>query len=144
MPPQDDNTYGAKPPKRTIEGHNVCTVVHTNGVHHLPFIKCTCEDAAPFDIQLLRAGFYPSTGVQTRTVFTFELLDLYLIDVVVCHTATNSFYAKLRRLTNDSFPDSVPVQSPFFASHREYLQMRVFPIRTATASSFGLGVNGDT
>ncbi|TEB18055.1 hypothetical protein FA13DRAFT_1758863 [Coprinellus micaceus] len=84
----NDTTYGSSPEGRKLDGNSVLVVIHTNGVHHLPFVKCCC--------------------METRTVFTFELLDLYLAETLECHTATHSFYSKLRRLTNESFPSSVP------------------------------------
>ena len=111
MPALDDISYGAKPKGRKREGHTVCVVVHVNGVHHLPFVRCMCSNAEPFDIQLLRAGFYPSTETDPRTVFSVQLLNLYLAETLECRTATNNFYLKLRRLTNETFPGSVPVRS---------------------------------
>jgi hypothetical protein len=109
LPPPNDTTYGSSPEGRKLDGNSVLVVIHTNGVHHLPFVKCCCMGAEELHIQLLRAGFYPATSTETRTVFTFELLDLYLAETLECHTATHSFYSKLRRLTNESFPSSVPV-----------------------------------
>jgi CxC2 like cysteine cluster associated with KDZ transposases len=62
------------------------------------------------DLQLLRRGFYPSTFKGVRTVFTFSLLDDYLLDTLECHTSTHHYYQKLRRLTNKSFPHTAPVR----------------------------------
>ncbi|EAU81208.2 hypothetical protein CC1G_09452 [Coprinopsis cinerea okayama7 len=104
----DDFTFGAKPEKRTVHGMRVLVVVHTNGVHHLPFHFCHCLDAVDHEYQLLRHGFYPSTAKETRTVFTFELLDEYLLDSLETFTSTHHFYSKLRRLTNEPFPHVVP------------------------------------
>lgn len=112
LPPHNDTSYGASPEGRKLDGNSVLVVIHTNGVHHLPFVKCSCMGAEELHIQLLKAGFYPATSTETRTVFTFELLDLYLAETLECHTATHSFYSKLRRLTNESFPSSVPVSDP--------------------------------
>ncbi|KAH6884720.1 hypothetical protein BKA70DRAFT_1237495 [Coprinopsis sp. MPI-PUGE-AT-0042] len=104
----DDFTYGAKPPGRSFEGGRVVTVVHTNGVHYLPFHFCTCDDRESEDLQLLRFGFYPSTFKHPRTVFTFGLLDDYSMEILECFTSTYHYYAKLRRITNHSFPRVVP------------------------------------
>ncbi|TEB21141.1 hypothetical protein FA13DRAFT_1757635 [Coprinellus micaceus] len=109
LPALNDTSYGASPEGRRLNRSPVLVVVHTNGVHHLPFVKCNCMGSDEFHIQLLRAGFYPATSSETRTVFTFELLDLYHIETLACHTAANSFYGKLRRLTNETFPSSVPL-----------------------------------
>ncbi|KAH6867625.1 hypothetical protein BKA70DRAFT_1380018 [Coprinopsis sp. MPI-PUGE-AT-0042] len=90
----DDLTYGAKPKGRYVDDRKVLIVVHTNGIHHLPF-------------SLLRMGFYPSTFNEPRTVFTYALLDDYLLQILECFTSTHHFYSKLRRLTNSSFPIGV-------------------------------------
>ncbi|EAU84183.2 hypothetical protein CC1G_13091 [Coprinopsis cinerea okayama7 len=104
----DAFTFDAAPPGRTYRGMKVLVVVHSNGVHHLPFRFCDCIDS-PFDeYQLLRAGFYPSTSTDVRTVFTFALLDEFLLDGVECFTSAHHFYSKLKRLTNEPFPDTVP------------------------------------
>ncbi|KAF6746113.1 hypothetical protein DFP72DRAFT_992875 [Ephemerocybe angulata] len=107
-PSDDDVTYGASPPGRKIHGCPVLLVVHTNGIHHLPVAKCNCEGAAPFPFQLLGSGFYPSTEDEPRSVFTCQLLDYYLTETLECHTSTYNFFGKLRRLTNETFPSSVP------------------------------------
>ncbi|KAG2007514.1 hypothetical protein CC2G_015208 [Coprinopsis cinerea AmutBmut pab1-1] len=104
----DDFTFGAKPEKRSLHGMRVLVIIHTNGVHHLPFHFCHCFDAQEDEYQLLRHGFYPSTTKETRTVFTFSLLDEYLLDAVETFTSTHHFYSKLRRLTNEPFPHVVP------------------------------------
>ncbi|EAU89764.2 hypothetical protein CC1G_12722 [Coprinopsis cinerea okayama7 len=106
--PTIDLTYQAKPAKRTIRGCRVLVVVHTNGVHHLPFLFCACPDAPQPEIQLLRKGFYPSTSKSVRTVFTFSLLDEFLLETVECFTSAHHYYSRIRRLTNEPFPDSVP------------------------------------
>ncbi|KAH6908105.1 hypothetical protein BKA70DRAFT_1372112 [Coprinopsis sp. MPI-PUGE-AT-0042] len=104
----DDFSFGAKPAGRYHNAMKVLTVVHTNGVHHLPFRFCRCSDTFPEDAQLLHAGFYPSTYTDVRTVFTFSLLNDYNLSTLECFTSTHHFYAKLRRLTNKAFPGSVP------------------------------------
>ncbi|KAF5325617.1 hypothetical protein D9611_000333 [Ephemerocybe angulata] len=108
-PPDEDVTYGASPPgSRTLNGNPIIIIVHINGIHHLPISECKCVGADPFAFQLLRAGLYPSTEERPRSVFTFQLLDYYLTEILESRTPTHSFYAKLRRLTNEPFPGSVP------------------------------------
>ncbi|TEB21105.1 hypothetical protein FA13DRAFT_1757652 [Coprinellus micaceus] len=128
----------ASPEGRRLNGSPVLVVVHTNGVHHLPFVKCNCMGSDEFHIQLLRAGFYPATSSETRTVFTFELLDLYHIETLACHTAANSFYGKLRRLTNETFPSSVPDR------YRELLRVGRQWRHMKELASFGFANTGKT
>ncbi|KAH6906278.1 hypothetical protein BKA70DRAFT_1497792 [Coprinopsis sp. MPI-PUGE-AT-0042] len=104
----DDFTHGASPKSRYLDGRKVLVVVHLNGVHHLPFHFCQCNNAKPHDLQLIEHGFYPSTFKDVRTVFTHALLDDYLLDVLECHTSTHHYYSKLCRLTNKPFPHTVP------------------------------------
>ncbi|KAF8430932.1 hypothetical protein L210DRAFT_961004 [Boletus edulis BED1] len=51
------------------------------------------------------AGIFVHTP---QTVFTFNILDKFLIDELECKTSASSFYSKLRRLTNNAFPDFLP------------------------------------
>ncbi|EAU83220.2 hypothetical protein CC1G_11681 [Coprinopsis cinerea okayama7 len=104
----DDLNFNAKPKGRILGGCKVLVVVHSNGVHYLPFHFCHCMDAVESDIQLLRQGFYPSTSQDVRTVFTFTLLDDYLLQTLECATSSHHYYSKLRRLTNEPFPGTVP------------------------------------
>ncbi|KAG1829195.1 hypothetical protein EV424DRAFT_1317176, partial [Suillus variegatus] len=43
------------------------------------------------------------------TAFTFDVLDHFLIDALECKTSAISFFQRLRRLTSNAFPDSIPV-----------------------------------
>ncbi|KDQ52137.1 hypothetical protein JAAARDRAFT_139229, partial [Jaapia argillacea MUCL 33604] len=43
-----------------------------------------------------------------KTAFTFGVLDHFHIDAVECKTAVLNFYSKLRRITDNAFPDRFP------------------------------------
>ncbi|KAG2004971.1 hypothetical protein CC2G_003473 [Coprinopsis cinerea AmutBmut pab1-1] len=104
----DDFTFGAKPAPGLFRGAKVLCIVHTNGVHYLPFVFCRCPEAPSDEIQLLRHSLFPATFRDIRTAFTHALLDDYLLEMLECFTSTHHYYSKLRRMTNKSFPDSVP------------------------------------
>ncbi|EFI26719.1 hypothetical protein CC1G_15640 [Coprinopsis cinerea okayama7 len=104
----DDFTFGARPQGRYHRGNRVLVFVHTNGVHHLPVHFCLCDNAPGEEFQLLSFGFYPATSRNVRTVFTFPLLDDYLLQTLECFTSTHHFFTKLRRITNEPFPATVP------------------------------------
>lgn len=91
-------------------------VVDVSGVHQLHIGWCQCRDAPGADIQLLRNRLFPATISNPSTAFTFRLLDYFHIDSVECKTSASSFFSKLRRLTNESSPDSVPVGYLIFCS----------------------------
>lgn len=84
-------------------------IVDTLGVHQLRIGWCQCKTAEEPHIQLLRNRFFPASIKRPSTAFTFSLLDYFHIDSVECKTSALSFFSKLRRLTNNSSPHSVPV-----------------------------------
>ena len=86
-----------KPPDRVHNGGRLMTAIHTSGVHHLPIVFCGCSRAAVEDIQLLWVGLYPSTYKSCQTVFTFQLLDDYLLENLECKTSATHYYSKLRK-----------------------------------------------
>lgn len=103
--PADDT----KPSESVHNGGRVMTVIHTSGVHHMPVIFCGCPGAPMEDLQLFRIGLYPATYKRCQTVFTFQLLDDYLLDNLECKTSATHYFSKLRRITNFAFPHSIPV-----------------------------------
>lgn len=84
------------------------TIVDITGVHHLPIHFCQCSSPAARHIQLLRLGLYPVSYDRPRTVFTFRVLDDFNLDNLETKSAAQRYYAKLIRLTSNSFPQSVP------------------------------------
>ena len=94
-----------------MPGAKLMVVVHTNGIHYLPVCVCHCQNAAMEDIQLLQMRYYPSTYKQIQTVFTFQLLNDYLLENLECQTSTYNYFQKLRQMTNKAVPQSIPVRS---------------------------------
>jgi hypothetical protein len=92
-----------------IPGSKVMVVVHTNGIHYLPVRICRCASCPTEDIQMMRMGYYPSTYKSIQTMFTFQLLDDYLLENLECQTSGHHYYQKLRRMSNNSAPQLVPV-----------------------------------
>ena len=90
------------------KGHPYVVVVDINGIHHLPTRVCMCEPAIPLFAQYLQLGLYPVSQDRPQTVFTFRLLDDYHLTNLETKAAAQSYYAKLRRLTDDTFPHLVP------------------------------------
>ncbi|KAG1874976.1 hypothetical protein F4604DRAFT_1880814 [Suillus subluteus] len=86
------------------------TIVHSSGVFTHYVLGCHCPGSNPQHLQLLRAGLFPASSTRPKTVFTFEVLDHFLIDALECKTSARSFFEKLTRLTNNAFPDTVPDQ----------------------------------
>ena len=98
-----------RPSPAEANGLKVVTIVHTNGIHHLPIRPCLCPNSPAEDIQMLRMRLYPSTYKNIKTLFTYALLDDYLLENLECQTSGLHYFQKLRRMTNKAFPHLVPV-----------------------------------
>jgi hypothetical protein len=101
----DSSDYGL--PK--LKGEDVCVVVDKSGVHRLRVRPCICPGHSPLDLQYLDMGLFPASLRRIRTAFTFALLDDFRMDNLECKTAGLNYYNKLRRITSNDFPRSVPV-----------------------------------
>jgi CxC2 like cysteine cluster associated with KDZ transposases len=89
------------------------TVIHVNGVFDLCVRFCRCQGAMSEHEQLFRHRLFPSTFDRPQTAFTLDVLDYYAIDAMECKTSAQSFFQKLRRVTNNAFPHEVPVNLSF-------------------------------
>jgi CxC2 like cysteine cluster associated with KDZ transposases len=88
------------------------TVVDIGGIYSHQVNWCQClQDQR--HIALLRMGLYPGSTSRPQTAFTFRLLRYFHIDTMECNTSASNFYNKLRHLTNDSNPTSIPVSNEF-------------------------------
>lgn len=96
-------------------GDRRMTVVHLNGIYEHCVRFCRCQGALSEHEQLFQHRLFPSTFDRPQTAFTLDLLDYYAIDNMECKTSAQSFFEKLRRVTNNSFPDKVPVSSSMFS-----------------------------
>ncbi|KAG1738664.1 uncharacterized protein EDB91DRAFT_1237711 [Suillus paluster] len=71
-------------------------IIDKSGVHRLETFKC------------FRHGFFPASFNKLKTVFTFRVLDDFLLDNLKCGTSAMNYYSKLRRMTSSVFPHLVP------------------------------------
>ncbi|KAG1886594.1 hypothetical protein F4604DRAFT_1571859, partial [Suillus subluteus] len=85
------------------------TIIHSTGVFLHNVVWCGCPGAKHQQhLQLLKARLFPASITRPQTAFTFEVLDHFLIDALECKTSASSFFEKIRRMTNHSFPGTVP------------------------------------
>ena len=89
------------------------TIVHTNGIftHEVSWCHCPGADSKSWHLELLRERLFPASITKPKTAFSFEVLDHFLIDALECKTSAMSFYQKLKRITNNAFPEQLPVSS---------------------------------
>lgn len=100
----------SSPFRGTGRNGSMLTVVDMTGIHHLDVNWCGCENCPPRDQQLLAMGLYPASTLQPQTAFTFRVLDDYLLTNKECKTSAMSYYSRLRRVTDNAFPQRVPVR----------------------------------
>lgn len=89
------------------------TLVDICGVFRHRVSWCNCQNRESTANQLIAMGLFPATLKNPKTAFTFAVLDHFYLDFLECHTSAQSFYTKLRRLTNNVDPKSVPVRLGF-------------------------------
>ena len=84
---------------------DVLTVLHTNGFHKINVVFCGCspdKSALLCRNQLLRSRLFPASPDTPKTVFTFDVLDLF------CHLSTQGklttydYYLSLLHLTDNT------------------------------------------
>ena len=90
-------------------GDRRMTLIHMNGVFEICVRFCRCQGASPEHEQLFRHRLFTSTFDRPETAFTLDVLAYYGIDAMECKTSAQAFFQKLRRVTNNAFPDRVPV-----------------------------------
>ncbi|KAG1726466.1 hypothetical protein EDB19DRAFT_1643448, partial [Suillus lakei] len=67
------------------------TIVHSSGVFTHNVSWCHCLGSHTQHLQLLRARLFPSSSTQPKTIFTFEVLDHFLIDAVGNNSAVGGY-----------------------------------------------------
>jgi hypothetical protein len=82
-------------------------VVHTNGVHTIAMISCSCEGHDQLPNDLLAARLLPASFERIRTIFSAELLDYFRLSNLELKATSYQFYHLLQRLTNPMDPSAV-------------------------------------
>jgi CxC2 like cysteine cluster associated with KDZ transposases len=75
---------------------------HLPGFHqvNIDFCDCHTNEIVPHHIQLLRAGWFPSTFIRPQIVFTFHCLDFYHELTLQSKVNAYDFCRSLLRLTD--------------------------------------------
>lgn len=87
-------------------------LIHVNGIFEHCVRFCRCKSAISEHEQLFGHRLFSSSFERPETAFTLDVLEYYGIDAMECKTSAQSFFQKLRRVTNNAFPDEVPVRYP--------------------------------
>lgn len=85
----------------------VC-VVHTNGVHNICLVYCTCDGREQAHGDLMQSGLVPTTFTKYSTLFTAAVLDDFRLSNLECKTSAYQYFQKLTRMTSATTPAGVP------------------------------------
>lgn len=83
-------------------------IIHTNGIHHIGVVYCTCRGMDMTHSDLMAAGFVPTSFTRYRTFFTHAVLDDFRLSNLECKASAYQYFQKLRRQTSPMSPDTVP------------------------------------
>jgi hypothetical protein len=83
-------------------------VVHTNGVHHIAVIFCSCRGRENTHCDVMAQRLVPTSFIRYRTMFTHAVLDDFRLANLECKSSAYHYFQKLRRQTSPMSPDSVP------------------------------------
>lgn len=90
-------------------------VMHEHGIHraHFRFCGCLTSDvpSVPKAVQLLEAGFWPASWKRPTTAFSLEVMREFELLAVHAHDNGSDYCAAMRRRTDGTRPDDVPVSS---------------------------------
>ncbi len=106
---QGDLRLGFSSSKPEQNSNLVITIIDRSGVHEIGVRWCCCPDAPERDMQLMVAGLFPVSFRNPRMAFTFRVLEEFHFDNLECKTTPSQFFSRIRRLTSDEFPNTVPV-----------------------------------
>lgn len=84
-------------------------ITHTNGIHESKVHWCACKGCPSRVSQLVRAGLFPATPENPESAFTIKLLEEFHLHTLTSKKSAYDFFKALYRLTNNAFPDDVPV-----------------------------------
>jgi len=82
-------------------------MVHTNGIHHIALVFCTCQGHEQITTDLIFAGWVPTSFVRIRTIFTAAVLDHFRCCNLEMRSSAYQFFQLLRRVTNPLGPSKV-------------------------------------
>ncbi|KZT31902.1 hypothetical protein SISSUDRAFT_994602, partial [Sistotremastrum suecicum HHB10207 ss-3] len=93
------------------DGHRKFVAVDITGIHRIAVSFCGCGDPNSGSlrrIQLLRAGFYPATPNEPRTLFTQTFLETFHVLTLQGKTSMYNFYHAIARKTDNMEIEDLP------------------------------------
>jgi hypothetical protein len=101
--PDPDTTTGSDNPfprpKADGLNNNYVRVLHTNGIHHLGLVTCSCHGQDTVALDLFACRLLPASFVRIRTIFTVQLMDYFRLCNLELKASAYQFYQLIQRLT---------------------------------------------
>jgi CxC2 like cysteine cluster associated with KDZ transposases len=104
----DHHSNAPNIPRNDAFNNPYIRIIHTNGIHHIGVVYCTCRGIDNTHSDLMALGFVPTSFTRYRTFFTHAVLDDFRISNLECKASAYQYFQKLRRQTSPMSPDSVP------------------------------------
>jgi len=109
-PAEEQYESGMHPKKDAFDNHYV-RIAHTNGIHHLGVVTCTCRGLDDLPADLMFSRLVPSSFTIIRTLFTTMALDTFRLANLEMKASAYSYYKFIHRLTaktTSNVPDLYP------------------------------------
>ena len=101
------------------------SVVDSSGIHHLPFVTCSCGGFGQTISEMVAVGLLPSSFQEVKMVFTTACLDNYRFANLKCKTSTYQYYQMLKRWTNPANPmAALNRYAEFHCASREWRHLK--------------------
>ncbi|KAH9484688.1 hypothetical protein JR316_0001587 [Psilocybe cubensis] len=91
---------------RTAQENRV-RVLHTNGIHQISLVTCSCNGINNIPCDLIACRLWPTSFIRIRTLFSAHLLDNFRLANLELHASAYQFYHLLRRVTSPMNPAGV-------------------------------------
>jgi hypothetical protein len=74
-------------------------VLHTNGIHHIGLVTCSCHGEDTVSLDLFACRLLPASFRRIRTIFTAQLMDYFRLCNLELKASAYQFYQLIQRLT---------------------------------------------
>lgn len=87
--------------RNPIPCHQEFVVLHSNGIHKVTIVYCSCEHQITFHWQLLCCGWYLGSQLFPKTCATFHLLERFHLLLLCSKLLVYNFYRTLEKLNSN-------------------------------------------
>jgi hypothetical protein len=94
-------------PGRDALNNQYVRVIHTNGVHHIALVSCSCRGKENVLKDMIYARMIPTSFERIRTIFTASVLDYFRYSNLETRSTAYHFFQMLRRMTMPMSPSKV-------------------------------------